>query len=49
MLKENIEKIFKNYLNSRYEQFANHPIVALSRGIIKDLENLPETLLIIRS
>lgn len=44
MLKENIEKIFKNYLNSRNEQFANHPIAAvLRRDFPKDLEGLTET------
>lgn len=43
MLKENIEKIFKNYLNSRNEQFANHHIAAvLRRYFPKDLENLTE-------
>jgi hypothetical protein len=43
MLRENIAKIFKNYLNSRDEQFANHPIAAvLRRDLPKDLESLTE-------
>ncbi|MGI6481943.1 MAG: MrcB family domain-containing protein [Methanobacterium sp.] len=43
MLKENIEKIFKNYLNSRNESFANHPIAAVLRNDLpKDLESLTE-------
>jgi Cdc6-like AAA superfamily ATPase len=43
MLKQNINNIFKNYLNSRNEQFANHPIAAvLRRDLPKDLENLTE-------
>ncbi|MEN6592507.1 MAG: DUF3578 domain-containing protein, partial [Methanobacterium sp.] len=43
MLRENIEEIFKNYLNSRNEQFANHPIAAvLRRDLPKDLESLTE-------
>ncbi len=43
MLRENIEKIFKNYLNSRNENFANHPIaVTLRKDLTKDLEGLTE-------
>lgn len=43
VLKENIEQIFKNYRNSRNEQFANHHIAAvLRRDLPKDLESLTE-------
>ncbi|MFA0832627.1 MAG: MrcB family domain-containing protein [Methanobacterium formicicum] len=43
MLRENIEKIFKNYLNSRNENFANHPIAAtLRKDLTKDLKGLTE-------
>ncbi|WP_100906291.1 MrcB family domain-containing protein [Methanobacterium subterraneum] len=41
MFRENIEKIFRNYLNSRNEQFANHPIAkVLRQDLPKDLESL---------
>lgn len=43
MLRDNIEKIFRDYLSARNQQFANNPIAAvLRRGFPNDLESLTD-------
>lgn len=45
MLRDNIEKVFRNYLSARNQQFANHPIAAVLRREIPDnLKNLTANL-----